>query len=120
MPILKVMTDRSLDALVDASATELIERASKILEDGLASERASPQIILQPGAILSDPFKVYVDLQFRATPMRNQERVTAVLSSLSDVLTATFHTPVRLRGFSIDQGTLSAVDAKPSDKESGI
>jgi len=116
MPIAKISFDQSLSAELAARAGALLPILSNILAVGLASERANPQVILQPGAYISGPYLIYVDLQFRATPLRDKERVTRVLTELADVLNAQFQCAVRLRGFAIDQSTLSAVDFPPAGR----
>lgn len=116
MPIARISFDQSLSDELAARAAALIPTLSNILAVGLASDRANPQVILQPGAYISGPYLIYVDLQFRATPLRDKERVTQVLTELADVLNVQFQSAVRLRGFAIDQSTLSAVDFPPAGR----
>lgn len=117
MPIARISFDHRLDATLAACSGALIQKLSTILAQGLASERASPQVVLQPGAYISQPFLIYVDLQFRATMFRDQGRVQRVLKDMASVLDEHFHCPVRLRGFAIDQATLSAIDHKPGGEK---
>ncbi len=112
MPIARVIFDRALDPQVEGAAQNLIDELSDALEEGLQSKRAKPQIMLQPGAYVSEPYRIYVDLQFRADPSRDKARVEQVLAHMAEILTARFPVSVRLRGFAVDQETLSAFDAE--------
>ena len=113
MPIVRISFDRQLSLALSGHADALLHELSDILEVGLASDRAKPQVILQPDAYIAGPFLIYVDLQFRANAFRDQARVSAVLKDMAASLEKHFHCPVRLRGFSIDQATLSALDHQP-------
>lgn len=112
MPIARVIFDHTLDSQVEETAVDLIRELSEALEEGLQSKRAKPQVMLQPGAYVSEPYRIYVDLQFRADPSRDKARVEQVLADMAKILAVHFPVPVRLRGFAIDQQTLSAFDSE--------
>lgn len=119
MPIARISFDQALSADLSSRAESLILTLSNILAVGLASERASPQVILQPGAYVSAPYLIYVDLQFRASSLRGKERVMQVLIEIAEVLESQFQCAVRLRGFAIDETTLSAVDFPRTERITG-
>lgn len=110
MPVIKIMFDRSMNAQLQDVAEDLMVSINQILVDGLASKVASPQVILQPNCYHNGCYKIYVDLQFRASPERSKERVKQVFAELGQLLSAHFSGPIRMRGFAVDQATLTAMD----------
>lgn len=112
MPIVKIMFDRALSEQLDPIADELMDKVNEILVEGLASKIAMPQVILQADCHIKGPFLIYVDLQFRASPERSKDKVDAVFKALQALLAEYFSVGVRMRGFAIDQATLSALDAE--------
>lgn len=113
MPIARIALDQRLSNVLPNNLNSLVEKLSEIIETGLASERAKPQIIAQSGAYMSGPYLIYVDLQFRASPSRNAECVGKVLGQMASALESQFGCAVRLRAFAIEQATLFALDHQP-------
>ncbi|MEG3640547.1 hypothetical protein [Magnetococcus sp. PR-3] len=110
MPIMKIILDRSFDTHVQQVAESLIPKLSQTIKQGLAPLHATPQVMLQPGCYVSEPYKIYADLLFRGSAQRTPKHVNTLLQQLADILSAEFNTSVRLRAFPTDQATLSAVD----------
>lgn len=110
MPILKVMFDRKLDQKVDVIAQDLIDSFTQVLADVLESTRATPQVLLMPGNWLSSDFPIYVELQFRDTPVRNEAKALQVLEIVGNHLFSEFGVGVRSRSFAINEKTLVASD----------
>lgn len=86
MPILKVMFDRKLDQKVDLIAQDLIDSFTQVLADVLESKRATPQVLLMTRNWLSSDFPIYVELQFRDTPVRNEAKAFQVLEIVGNHL----------------------------------
>lgn len=110
MPILKVMFDRRLDQKVDLIAQDLIDTFTQVLEDVLESKKATPQVVLMTGNWLSSDFPIYVDLQFRDTPVRTEAKAAQVLNMVGSRLSSEFGVGVRSRSFATNEETLVAVD----------
>lgn len=111
MPVVKVILDRRFDTQLDDAAESLIEAISDEVMSRLTVPRDKCQVILQPGAILSPPYTIYADVQYRAKADRTPQQCETVLRRISEILMSAFDADVRLRGFAIDQATLSAIDS---------
>ena len=113
MPILKVMFDHKLDQKVDLIAQDLIDSFTQVLADVLESKRATPQVLLMTGNWLSSDFPIYVELQFRDIPVRNEAKAAQVLDIVGSRLFSEFGVGVRSRSFAINERTLVALDITP-------
>ena len=111
MPSLIIHTDQSLNNIIEELDFKKIEETLKqVFIKILDAEEDKCQIIWINSRIITLDYKIYCELKFRETDYRNEFKRKDCLDNIGKIIKKIFKVKVRLRSFSINQSTITALD----------
>ena len=111
MPSLIIHTDQSLNNIIEELDFKKIEEKLKqIFIKILDAKEDKCQIIWINSRIITSDYKIYCELKFRETYYRNEFKRKNFLNNIDKIIKKIFKVKVRLRSFSINQSTITALD----------
>ena len=111
MPSLILHIDEILENTFDISAVKRIERSIiDIIEEELEAEKNNCQIIWVKSKIISSNYKIFGELKFRDNETRNIDKRNECLKRIGKILRNKFNVFIRLRAFSIQDASITALD----------
>ena len=111
MPSLILHIDKILENTCDISAVKRIERSIiDIIQEELEAEKNNCQIIWVKSKIISSNYKIFGELKFRDKETRNIEKRNKCLKRIGKILQNKFNVFIRLRAFSIQDASITALD----------
>ena len=111
MPSLILHIDEILENTFKISSIKTIEKSIiDIIEEELEAEKNNCQIIWVKCKIFYSNFKIFGELKFRDKETRNIDKRNKCLKRISKILRNKFNVFVRLRAFSIQDASITALD----------
>ena len=111
MPSLILHIDEILENTFDISAVKRIEKSIiDIIEEELEAEKNNCQIIWVKSKIISSNYKIFGELKFRDNETRNIDKRNKCLKRIGKILQNKFNVFIRLRAFSIQDESITALD----------
>ena len=111
MPSLILHIDEILENTFDISAVKRIEKSIiDIIEEELEAEKNNCQIIWVKSKIISSNYKIFGELKFRDKESRNIDKRNKCLKRIGKILQNKFNVFIRLRAFSIQDSSITALD----------
>ena len=111
MPSLILHIDEILENTFDISAVKRIERSIiDIIQEELEAEKNNSQIIWVQSKITSSNYKIFGELKFRDKETRNMDKRDKCLKRIGKILQNKFNVFIRLRAFSIQVASITALD----------
>ena len=111
MPSLILHIDEILENTFDVSAVKRIERSIiDIIQEELEAEKNNCQIIWVKSKIISSNYKIFGELKFRDKETRNIDKRNKCLKRIGKILQNKFNVFIRLRAFSIQDTSITAID----------
>ena len=111
MPSLILHIDEILENTFDISAVKRIEKSIiDIIEEELEAEKNNCQIIWVKSKIISSNYKIFGELKFRDNETRNIDKRNECLKRIGKILQNKFNVFIRLRAFSIQDESITALD----------
>ena len=111
MPSLILHIDEILENTFDISAVKRIERSIiDIIQEELEAEKNNCQIIWVKSKIISSNYKIFGELKFRDNETRNIDKRNKCLKRIGKILQNKFNVFIRLRAFSIQDASITALD----------
>ena len=113
MPSLIIHIDEILENTFDISTVKRIEKSIiDIIEEELEAEKNNCQIIWVKSKIIFSNYKIFGELKFRDKEIRNIDKRNNCLKRIGKILQNKFNVFIRLRAFSIQDASITAVDLK--------
>ena len=111
MPSLILHIDEILENTFKISSIKTIEKSIiDIIEEELEAEKNNCQIIWVKSKIISSNYKIFGDLKFRDNETRNIDKRNECLKRIGKILRNKFNVFIRLRAFSIQDASITALD----------
>ena len=111
MPSLILHIDEILENTFDISAVKRIEKSIiDIIEEELEAEKNNCQIIWVKSKIIYSNYKIFGELKFRDKETRNIDKRNNCLKRIGKILQNKFNVFIRLRAFSIQDVSITALD----------
>ena len=111
MPSLILHIDEILENTFKISSIKTIEKSIiDIIEEELEAEKNNCQIIWVKSKIISSNYKIFGELKFRDKETRNIEKINNCLKRIGKILQNKFNVYIRLRAFSIQDASITALD----------
>ena len=111
MPSLILHIDEILENTFDISAVKRIEKSIiDIIEEELDAEKNNCQIIWVKSKIIYSNYKIFGELKFRDKENRNIDKRNKCLKRIGKILQNKFNVFIRLRAFSIQDESITALD----------
>ena len=111
MPSLILHIDEILENTFDISAVKRIERSIiDIIHEELEAEKNNCQIIWVKSKIIYSNYKIFGELKFRDKETRNIDKRNNCLKRIGKILRNKFNVFIRLRAFSIQDASITALD----------
>ena len=111
LPSLILHIDEILENTFDISAVKTIEKSIiDIIEEELEAEKNNCQIIWVKSKIISSNYKIFGELKFRDKETRNIDKKDKCLKRIGKILRNKFNVFIRLRAFSIQDASITALD----------
>ena len=111
MPSLILHIDEILENTFDISAVKIIEKSIvDIIQEELEAEKNNCQIIWVKSKIIYSNYKIFGELKFRDKETRNIEKRNECLKRIGKILRNKFNVFIRLRAFSIQDTSITALD----------
>ena len=111
MPSLILHIDEILENTFDISAVKRIEKSIiDIIEEELEAEKNNCQIIWVKSKIIYSNYKIFGELTFRDKEIRNIDKRNKCLKRIGKILRNKFNVFIRLRAFSIQDASITAID----------
>ena len=111
MPSLILHIDEILENTFDISALKRIENSIiDIIEEELEAEKNNCQIIWVKSKIICSYYKIFGELKFRHNETRTIDKRDKCLKRIGKVLQNNFNVFIRLRAFSIQDASITAID----------
>ena len=111
MPSLILHIDEILENTFDISAVKRIERSIiDIIEEELEAEKNNCQIIWVKSKVIYSNYKIFGELKFRDNETRNIDKRNECLKRIGKILQNKFNVFIRLRAFSIQDESITALD----------
>ena len=111
MPSLILHIDEILENTFDISAVKRIEKSIiDIIEEELEAEKNNCQIIWVKSKIIYSNYKIFGELKFRDNETRNIDKRNECLKRIGKILRNIFNVFIRLRAFSIQDASITALD----------
>ena len=111
MPSLILHIDEILENTFDISAVKRLEKSIiDIIEEELEAEKNNCQIIWVKSKIISSNYKIFGELKFRDNETRNIDKRNECLKRIGKILRNKFNVFIRLRAFSIQDASITALD----------
>ena len=111
MPSLILHIDEILENTFKISSIKTIEKSIiDIIEEELEAEKNNCQIIWVKSKIISSNYKIFGELKFRDNETRNIDKRNECLKRIGKILRNKFNVFIRLRAFSIQDESITALD----------
>ena len=111
MPSLILHIDEILENTFKISSIKTIEKSIiDIIEEELEAEKNNCQIIWVKSKIISSNYKIFGELKFRDNETRNIDKRNKCLKRIGKILRNKFNVFIRLRAFSIQDASITALD----------
>ena len=111
MPSLILHVDEILETTFEISAVKAIEKCIiDIIQEELEAEKNNCQIIWVKSKIISSNYKIFGELKFRDEESRNIDKRNKCLKRIGEILQNKFNVFIRLRAFSIQDASITALD----------
>ena len=111
MPSLILHIDEILENTFDISAVKKIEKSIiDIIEEELEAEKNNCQIIWVKSKVIYSNYKIFGELKFRDKETRNIDKRNKCLKRIGKILRNKFNVFIRLRAFSIQDASITALD----------
>ena len=111
MPSLILHTDEILENTFKISSIKTIEKSIiDIIEEELEAEKNNCQIIWVKSKIIYSNYKIFGELKFRDNETRNIDKRNKCLKRIGKILRNKFNVFIRLRAFSIQDESITALD----------
>ena len=103
--------DEILENTFKISSIKTIEKSIiDIIEEELEAEKNNCQIIWVKSKIIYSNYKIFGELKFRDNVTRNIEKRNKCLKRIGKILQNKFNVFIRLRAFSIQDASITALD----------
>ena len=104
-----------VDEIIENSLeiTEVIrleKRIINIIQEELEAEKNNCQIIWIRSKIITSNYKIFGELKFREKKTRNIDNINDCLRRIGEILQNKFNVFIRLRAFSIQDASITALD----------
>ena len=111
MPSLILHIDEILENTFKISSIKEVEKIIiDIIEEELEAEKNNCQIIWVQSKIISSNYKIFGELKFRDKETRNIDKRNKCLKRIGKILQNKFNVFIRLRAFSIQDASITALD----------
>ena len=111
MPSLILHIDEILENTFKISSIKAVEKIIiDIIEEELEAEKNNCQIIWVQSKIISSNYKIFGELKFRDKETRNIDKINKCLKRIGKILQNKFNVFIRLRAFSIQDASITALD----------
>ena len=111
MPSLILHIDEILENTFKISSIKAIEKSIiDIIEEELEAKKNNCQIIWVKSKIIYSNYKIFGELKFRDNETRNIEKRNKCLKRIGKILQNKFNVFIRLRAFSIQDASITALD----------
>ena len=111
MPSLILHIDEILENTFKISSIKTIEKSIiDIIEEELEAKKNNCQIIWVKSKIISSNYKIFGELKFRDKETRNIDKINKCLKRIGKILQNKFNVFIRLRAFSIQVASITALD----------
>lgn len=111
MPSLILHIDEIIENTLKNSVVKTIEKNMiKIIEEELEAEKNNCQIIWVKSKIICSNYKIFGELKFRDKETRNIGKRDKCLKRIGKILQNKFNVFIRLRAFSIQDASITALD----------
>ena len=111
MPSLILHIDEILENTFKISSIKAVEKIIiDIIEEELEAEKNNCQIIWVQSKIISSNYKIFGELKFRDKETRNIDKRNNCLKRIGKILQNKFNVFIRLRAFSIQDASITALD----------
>ena len=111
MPSLILHIDEISENTFDISAVKKIEKSIiDIIEEELGAGKNNCQIIWVKSKIIYSNYKIFGELKFRDKETRNIDKINKCLKRIGKILQNKFNVFIRLRAFSIQDASITALD----------
>ena len=111
MPSLILHIDEILENTFKISSIKAVEKIIiDIIEEELEAEKNNSQIIWVQSKIISSNYKIFGELKFRDKETRNIDKRNKCLERIGKILQNKFNVFIRLRAFSIQDASITALD----------
>ena len=111
MPSLILHIDEILENTFKISSIKAVEKIIiNIIEEELKAEKNNCQIIWVKSKIICSNYKIFGELKFRDKETRNIYKRDKCLKRIGKILQNKFNAFIRLRAFSIQDASITALD----------
>ena len=111
MPSLILHIDETLENIFEISAVKAIEKSiMDIIQEELEAKKNNCQIIWVKSKIICSNYKIFGELKFRDKETRNIHKIDKCLKRIGKILQNKFNVFIRLRAFSIQDESITALD----------
>ena len=111
MPSLILHIDEILANTFKISSIKEVEKIIiDIIEEELEAEKNNCQIIWVKSKIICSNYKIFGELKFRDKETRNIDKIDKCLKRIGKILQNKFNVFIRLRAFSIEDASITALD----------
>ena len=111
MPSLILHIDEILENTFKISSINAVEKIIiDIIEEELEAEKNNCQIIWVKSKIICSNYKIFGELKFRDKETRNIDKIDKCLKRIGKILQNKFNVFIRLRAFSIQDASITALD----------
>ena len=111
MPSLILHIDEIVENTIKISSIKTIEKSIiDIIEEELEAEKNNCQIIWVKSKIICSNYKIFGELKFRDKETRNIDKRDKCLKRIGNILQNKFNAFIRLRAFSIQDASITALD----------
>ena len=111
MPSLILHIDEILENTFKISSIKAVEKIIiDIIEEELEAKKNNCQIIWVQSKIISSNYKIFGELKFRDKENRNIDKRDKCLKRIGKILQNKFNAFIRLRAFSIQDASITALD----------
>ena len=111
MPSLILHIDEILENTFKISSIKTIEKSIiDIIEEELEAEKNNCQIIWVKSKVIYSNYKIFGELKFRDKETRNIDKRNKCLKRIGKILRNKFNVFIRLRAFSIQDASITALD----------
>ena len=111
MPSLILHIDEILENTFKISSIKAVEKIIiDIIEEELEAKKNNCQIIWVQSKIISSNYKIFGELKFRDNETRNIDKRNNCLKRIGKILQNKFNVFIRLRAFSIQDESITALD----------
>ena len=111
MPSLILHIDEIIENTFKISSIKAVEKIIiDIIEEELEAEKNNCQIIWVKSKIIYSSYKIFGELKFRDKETRNINKRNKCLKRIGKILQNKFNVFIRLRAFSIQDASITALD----------